>query len=157
MRLRNCGRGTYPLPVMASGLLCALFGGGFLTQFGCSSPTDPPDPPGGGNEFVLDFQAFQTTVAPILTVQGCDAGGSCHGGGIRGTLELSPQDDKDAAFDFAQVAQQVNGLDPSQSAILQKPLAVTAGGTPHSFEAFFSIQDPDYQTIFAWIQNGEFQ
>jgi hypothetical protein len=133
---------------------CAIF---LLGIAGCSGPVAPADPPGGGRTFQLDFEQFETEVSPILTRQGCDAGGDCHGGGIRGTLALSPAGAKDPVFDFDQVSLQVNGADPGMSAILQKPLAEEAGGAPHGVTVFTSTVDDDYQTILAWIESGEFQ
>src|SRR6185436_3419376 len=62
---------------------------------GCAKPTAPPPPPGGGTSVQLDFAAYQQDVAPVLAQKGCDAGGDCHGAGIRGSLELSPQGAKD--------------------------------------------------------------
>ena len=52
----------------------------------------------------LDYATFISEVEPVLERNGCDAGGDCHGGGIRGTLALSPQGAKDPAFDFVQVS-----------------------------------------------------
>ena len=77
---------------------------------GCSSPTSPPVPPGGGHTLSLSFETFQQTIDPILTQHGCDtvAGGDCHGGGINGSLRLSPPGAKDAQFDFDQVRLQVS-------------------------------------------------
>jgi hypothetical protein len=106
---------------------------------------------------VLGFQQFESSVYPILSRHGCDAGGACHGGGIRGTLALSPQDDKDPNFDFLQVGLQTDGTNPVVSPILTKPLAVNAGGTAHSYEGFLSTSDEDYQAILAWSEDGEFQ
>jgi len=134
--------------------VCALF---LLGLAGCSGPVAPADPPGGGRAFRLDFARFETEVSPILTRHGCDAGGDCHGGGIRGTLALSPAGAKDPAFDFDQVSLQVNASDPAMSPILRKPLDEAAGGTPHGVTAFASPADTDYRTILAWIESGEFQ
>ncbi len=63
---------------------------GALVANGCdvSSPREP-DPPGGGQSYVLDYDVFVTEIDTILTAQGCD-NLNCHGGGIRGTFELSP-------------------------------------------------------------------
>ena len=94
---------------------------------GCSSPTAPPDPPGGGQTLVLDFDQFERTVEPVLVAHGCDATGDCHGGGIRGSLQLSPPGAKDIRFDFDQVVLQVSASDRSQSPILTEPLAIAAG------------------------------
>ena len=121
---------------------------------GCSSPTAPPDPPGGGQTLTLDFTQFEQTVEPVLMAQGCDATGDCHGGGIRGSLQLSPPGAKDTQFDFDQVVLQVSASNRSASPILTEPLAIAAGGTPHSFKPFASTSDADYQAILAWIMAG---
>jgi hypothetical protein len=121
---------------------------------GCSGPTEPPSPPGGGQNVVLDFDQFEQTVEPVLVRQGCDATGDCHGGGIRGSLELSPPGAKDARFDFDQVVLQVWAASPDSSPILTEPLALPAGGTPHGFKPFASTADADYQSIRQWIMAG---
>lgn len=138
--------------------LASAAGLALATNHGCERPsTTAPEPPGGGQTFVLDFAAFETSVAPILTARGCD-NLSCHGGGIRGTFELSPVDDKDLAFDFAQSRLQVNGTEPAASTLLLKPLDEGAGGTAHGGgAAFASPGDPDYQTLLAWIEAGEYR
>jgi hypothetical protein len=123
----------------------------------CSSPDAPPLPPGGGQRLVLSFAQYQQTVAPVLSTQGCDAGGDCHGGGIRGTFALSPVAAKSDPFDFEQASLQVNAYDRDASTLLTKPLAVAAGGVPHSFKPFASTDDPGYQAIRAWIQAGVLQ
>jgi hypothetical protein len=134
----------------------ALLGAPFLIA-ACRGVTAPPEPPSGGRTYQLSYPQFETAVDPVLTRLGCDAGGDCHGGGIRGTLQLSPQDAKDPAYDFEQVSLQVNGYDPEASPLLAKPLAESAGGTPHGYEPFADTQDPDYQTFLAWIRNGSFR
>jgi hypothetical protein len=121
---------------------------------GCTSPTAPPSPPGGGQKLNLSFNVFQTTIDPILGRHGCDAGGDCHGGGIRGTLELSPESAKDVRFDFDQVALQVWPSAPDSSPILTRPLALDAGGTPHPFKPFAATSDSDYQAIRQWVLAG---
>ena len=121
---------------------------------GCSSPTRPPEPPGGGQSIVLDFDQFEQTVAPILRRHGCDAEADCHGGGIRGSLELSPPGAKNAQFDFDQVSMQVSATDRDHSPILTEPLALAAGGTPHGLKPFATTADTDYITIRTWIHHG---
>ena len=133
--------------------LCALPG----VVLGCSSPTAPPAPPGGGHTLLLDYTTFEQSVEPILVRQGCDATGDCHGGGIRGTLQLSPPGAKDVRFDFDQAVLQVSTSARSSSPILTKPLAIAAGGTPHSFKPFASTADADYQAILQWIMAGVVQ
>ncbi len=128
---------------------------------GCKT-ADPvaTKPPTGGREFVLDEASFAAVVNPILTARGCD-NIACHGGGLRGTYELSPADDKNVAFDFLQSARQVDPEQPSQSSLLMKPLAPAAGGDVHTADpevsGFLSTDDPDYQAILAWIEAGEYR
>ena len=121
---------------------------------GCSSPTAPPPPPGGGQQLILSYTQFEQNVSPVLERPGCSATGDCHGGGIRGSLELSPPNAKDLQFDFDQVVQQVNATSRDQSPLLTEPLALSAGGTPHSYKPFASVSDADYQAIRAWIMSG---
>jgi len=121
---------------------------------GCSSPTAPPPPPGGGSTLTLSFEQYEADVAPVLSAHGCDAEGDCHGGGIRGSLQLSPAADKDVAFDFEQVSLQVWPAARESSPILTEPLALAAGGTPHPFKAFTDTTDAGYQAIRTWIRAG---
>jgi len=125
-----------------------------LAGHGCSSPVAPAPPPGGGTTLHLDYDEFVATVEPVLVRQGCDADGDCHGGGIRGSFELSPAGAKDAQFDFEQVALQVSASTIAQSPILTEPLALAAGGTPHGYKPFASTSDADYQAMHAWIAAG---
>ena len=91
---------------------------------------------------------------PILVAHGCDAGGDCHGGGIRGTLQLSPETAKDTLFDFHQVALQVTSNFPDQSPILTRPLADSEGGTAHSVKVFADTNDTEWRTLRAWVRAG---
>jgi hypothetical protein len=125
---------------------------------GCehASPSDP-EPPGGGRTYVMSYDVFESTINPILSAKGCD-NLNCHGGGIRGTFELSPANDKDPAFDFRQSCLQVFPPEPAESPLLTKPLAAECGGVPHTGGAFFfSLDDPDYVAILTWIENGEYR
>ena len=124
---------------------------------GCLQPTAPPKPPGGGTRLVLDFPTFRDSISPILGAHGCDAGGDCHGGGIRGTLELSPESAKDVNYDFDQVSQQVYPTLRDSSEILLRPLAMAAGGHPHPYKAFASKDDPEFRTLSAWVHAGVLQ
>src|SRR5689334_367605 len=125
-----------------------------LVLLGCTSPTSPPAPPGGGSQIVLDEASFVATVEPVLVAHGCDAGGDCHGGGIRGTFALSPQGSKDVQFDFDQAVLQVSPTPRDSSALLRNPLALDAGGVPHPVKPFASTSDTDYVAIRAWILDG---
>jgi len=130
-------------------LLCAVAG--------CGTDVTPPTPPGGGQRLELSAERFAAEVEPVLMARGCDAGGDCHGGGIRGTFELSPASAKDVEFDFEQARLQVRPTDRAESPLLTKPLAEPLGGAPHSYEPFTSTDDPDYQVILAWINAGVLQ
>ncbi len=125
---------------------------------GCdeASPTDPT-PPSGGQTYVLDYGVFATTIDSLLSAHGCD-NVTCHGGGIRGTFELSPNGDKNVQFDFQQARMQVNGTNPVSSPLIMKPLAPECGGPGHAGGYVFTeLDDPDYLAILAWIEAGEYQ
>lgn len=125
---------------------------------GCdSASTTDPDPPSGGQNYVLDYGRFAAEIDTLLTAHGCD-NLSCHGGGIRGTYQLSPYDNKNVQMDFDQSRLQVNGTDPAASPLLMKPLDEAAGGAAHGgSSAFASTSDPAYQAILMWIEAGAFQ
>ena len=129
---------------------------GTFALSGCATPSEPTPAPEGGNEYVLDYAMYAAEVAPVLEQYGCHAA-ECHGGGIRGTFELSPEMAPDPAFDFDQVALQVNPTDPDASPILRKPLAHEAGGELHQVEPFDSTEHAGYVAIRDWILAGEFQ
>jgi hypothetical protein len=131
-------------------VVCALPG----VVHGCRTPSGPAPPPGGGQALHLSYDGFAQSVEPVLAQHGCDAGGDCHGGGIRGTLALSPQNAKDIHFDFDQVSLQVSVTDPDRSPILTQPLADSAGGTPHGVKVFATTADSGYQAIRSWIHAG---
>lgn len=129
-----------------------------LAASGCANDTSfpaGPDVAGGGQERILDYDRFVLDVAPVFAQRGCDANGDCHGGGIRGAFALSPASDKDLRFDFEQAVDQIDDLVPEQSALLRKPLAESAGGSPHGVTAFADVDDPGYRAILAWIEAGE--
>lgn len=125
---------------------------------GCErASTTDPDPPSGGQTFVLDYDVFAASINPILSNHGCD-NATCHGGGIRGTFELSPNGNKNVPFDFEQSRMQVNGRDPVSSALAMKPLAPECGGPGHAGGYVFTeLDDPDYLAILAWIEAGEYR
>ncbi len=108
----------------------------------------------------MDKAQFVATVYPLFTSKGCD-NIACHGGGLRGSFQLSPFDDKDADFDFAQANWQLDPVEPENSNLLTKPLAEAEGGAVHTADAaqhgFLSKSDPGYQAILNWIEAGELQ
>lgn len=125
-----------------------------VSVLGCTRPLAPVTAPSGGTTLVLDYDEFALSVEPVLAQQGCDAGGDCHGGGIRGTFELSPVGAKNVRFDFDQAVLQVLPTVRDSSRLLTKPLALAAGGVPHAVKVFASVDDPGYQAIHSWIQHG---
>jgi hypothetical protein len=146
--------------IMKHPAVSALLVGSLAVAFGSgcdhASPSDP-NPPTGGQAYVLDYDVFASNIDSLLSAHGCD-NLSCHGGGIRGTFELSPAGDKDIAFDFAQARLQVNGYDPVSSPLIMKPLAPECGGPGHAGGFVFTeLDDPDYLAILAWIEAGEFE
>ncbi|MFN8588650.1 MAG: hypothetical protein U0704_12725 [Candidatus Eisenbacteria bacterium] len=102
----------------------------------------------------LSESAYVANVAPVIARHGCDADGDCHGGGPRGTLQLSPPTAKNAHYDYTQLVLQVDPVQRDSSALLLRPLALAAGGRPHPVKAFASTADTDYVAVRAWIQSG---
>ena len=125
-----------------------------VSLLGCTRPLAPVEPPSGGHTLSLDYDEFVLAVEPVLAQHGCDAGGDCHGGGIRGTFELSPPGAKNLRLDFDQAVLQVSPTQRDSSRLLTKPLAIAAGGVPHGVKVFDTTNDPGYQAIHAWIQHG---
>jgi len=125
---------------------------------GCDhASTTGPEPPAGGQTYVLSYDTFSTTIEPILSGQGCD-NMNCHGGGIRGTFQLSPPNAKDVHFDFSQACMQVTPWDPKNSPLAMKPLAEECGGATHGGGAFFfTLDDPNYVAILQWVGSGHFE
>jgi hypothetical protein len=145
-RLKTTGRAIAALALLGSGALAC----------NRSNPADP-EPPGGGQAYVMSYDEFATTIDPILSKLGCD-NLNCHGGGIRGTFALSPASDNDPAFDYRQASLQVFPPNPVESPLVMKPLAAECGGATHAGGAFFfSLDDPDYVALLTWIENGEYQ
>jgi len=136
--------------------LACVLAGGVVAACDHSSPTNP-EPPGVARRYVMNYDVFVNTVDPILSAQGCD-NLNCHGGGNRGTFDLSPYNDKDPGFDYTQASLQVFPGDPVRSPLIMKALAEECGGATHGGGAFFfSLDDPDYVAILTWIENGEFE
>jgi len=121
---------------------------------GCASPVAPPGPPGGGTTLHLDYTTFANAIEPMLVAHGCDAEGDCHGGGIRGTLQLSPPTALNTRYDYDQVVLQVTAASPDQSPILTRPLADAQGGTAHPLKVWADTTDTEYRTVRAWVRAG---
>ncbi len=95
------------------------------------------------------FAEFRDRVAPVL--RGC-ATGSCHGAPQSDFYVTCGDDDTQRAFNFSQAWSFVDNP-AAQSQLLQVPLAVEAGSSPHSGgDQFASAADPDFVTIAAWAE-----
>jgi hypothetical protein len=130
--------------------------GMFVAACDHASPSDPA-PPSGGRTYVLAYDSFASSVEPVLSGLGCD-NLNCHGGGIRGTFQLSPPNAKDTHYDFDQACLQVTPADLKTSPLLMKPLAEECGGASHGGGAFFfALDDPNYVALLQWVESGEFQ
>jgi len=94
-----------------------------------------------------EFGRFRDQVQPVL--EACNSG-NCHGAPQADFYITCGDDDDQLAFNFAQAWSFVD--DPvGQSQLLQVPLAVSAGGLPHTGgDQLSSRTDPDYQAIADW-------
>lgn len=118
----------------------------------CNRPA-APQAPGGGRELDLDEAYFTRFVAPVLAARGC-AQTSCHGGQGAGMLLLSGGLHLHA--DFVAVLPHTRPWDPDTSPLLQKPLAVAAGGVVHGGgDVFADSLDAGYRTLRAWIAGAQ--
>lgn len=129
---------------------------------GCGSV----DPGVEGSGETLDYNAFKATIQPILDGRGCSNSG-CHyrdkndpnNGGPGGSLRLfnctaDPCTEDEYLSNFDSASGMSNIPNPSDSKLLLKPLAVSAGGIQHlGGDIFLSTGDPDYFTILSWIQS----
>ncbi|HET7503800.1 MAG TPA: hypothetical protein VFK02_22420, partial [Kofleriaceae bacterium] len=99
------------------------------------------------------FDAFKSTVQPILTRHGCTAA-SCHGAPQSDFYITCGESDDELAFNFSQAWSFVN--DPVEdSQILRIPLAVGVGGRGHTGgDQFASTTDPDYVAIRTWAMGA---
>ena len=137
--------------------LLALVIAGSLGNVNCASPTDAPEPPGGGLRYELSYESFVAEVSPVLHAAGCSASGDCHGGGIRGSYRLSSAEEEDLERDFEETRLQVFPFALDDSPLLRKPLAVAAGGERHEYEPFASVDDPRYRVLSNWVHGGTYR
>lgn len=95
------------------------------------------------------FDAFKSTVQPILTKHGCNVA-SCHGAPQSDFYTTCGESDDELAFNFSQAWSFVNApVEDSQ--ILRVPLAVSAGGRGHTGgDQFASTTDTDYAAVRTW-------
>ena len=146
--------------------IAALFGLSALTG-SLSACVESP----GQREMVLfdDFDGFVTRVQPILD-RSC-ANPSCHGN-VERPLEIfsvhqhriqadeifmdTPLSERELWRNFERVCSfLVDFDDPAECALLEKPLAIEAGGGAHvGGTQFFDESNQDYQELLSWITEG---
>ncbi|MFQ5597588.1 MAG: hypothetical protein ACE5GK_06000 [Nitrospiria bacterium] len=141
----------------------AVFLAAFMSfGLGCGQVTPGNDGSGG----TLDHNLFQTSVQAILDQRSCSDAG-CHRrekddpntGGPGGSLRLfecaataCTPDQFRANHDSA--AGMANLVNPADSKLLTKPLALAQGGSQHlGGEIFQATTESDYLTVLAWIQS----
>ncbi|MGN6105395.1 MAG: hypothetical protein ACTHU0_09850, partial [Kofleriaceae bacterium] len=102
---------------------------------------------------MASFNAFKSTVQPILERQGCSEG-SCHGAPQSDFYITCGSSDDQLAFNFSQAWSFVNApVDDSQ--LLRVPLAVAGGGRGHTGgDQFESTSDAEYVAIRAWAEQA---
>jgi hypothetical protein len=116
---------------------------------------------GGGTNAICDDvdSTFSTKVLPIFEAK-CNNSG-CHGTSSGGGLNLDSSDDtrgdgESGVIGNIKAESAINAFSAAQSALLLKPLDVAEGGSgDHTGGVLFPNKvDPDYKTIFCWIDDG---
>ncbi len=119
-----------------------------------------------GTNGALDHDIFKSTIQPVLDVRNCSEAG-CHQrdknepsrGGPGGSLRLFectvvPCTTAELQANHDSAAGMANMVNPDESRLLTKPLALSEGGIQHlGGNIFLSLVDGDYLTILAWIQS----
>ena len=113
----------------------------------------------------LSREMFIDSIQSILDQRGCSEF-QCHyrdktdpnsggpGGGFRiFNCEESPCTDQELSANYDSTIGMANLATPSNSKLIQKPLAESQGGLQHlGGTIFFDANDSDYQTLLGWIQ-----
>ncbi len=114
----------------------------------------------------LDQTAFAVSIQPILDARGCSQS-TCHyrdksapnSGGPGGSFRIfdcsgTSCTPEQLLANHDSAAGMANITNPTDSKLLTKPLAQSAGGIQHlGGDIFLSTADPDYAAILGWIQN----
>ena len=114
----------------------------------------------------LDQTTFATTIQPILDARGCSHQG-CHyrdkndpnSGGPGGSFRIfecsgNSCTPEQVLANYDSASGMANITNPSNSKLLTKPLAQSAGGIQHlGGDIFLTMTDPDYAAMLGWIQN----
>lgn len=110
--------------------------------------------PGAVDTSSAHFVRFREGVQPMLERR-C-AGSSCHGNPIADLFLSCGDSEEQLAWNYWVAMEFVApGTTRSASEILRRPLAVQVGGSFHEGgDVFGSIDDPDYQTLAAWVEGA---
>lgn len=156
------GGAIFPFPVKN---LCAglLMGISLLFNGGCGHVEPGEEGVAGG----LDHTTFKSMIQPILDNTGCSQQG-CHFrdkvnpniGGPGGSLRLfictagDPCTPEELLANHDSAAGMSDIVNPSNSKLLTKPLALQEGGLQHlGGEIFLNTTDSDYLAVLTWIQS----
>lgn len=128
---------------------------------GCGT-VDPGQQTDSGS---LDFDVFKASIQPIFDQRGCSQG-NCHyrdkndpfSGGPGGSFQIynctiDPCSDDQYRSNYDSASGLSDLANPTNSKLLLKPLAQSAGGIQHlGGDIFVTTTDPDYLSILGWIQ-----
>jgi hypothetical protein len=124
-----------------------------VTWYSISETGTPPVLP--IDEIDFDNQIYPL-FAPVaqggLGCQGCHT--NQNGAAPSGGMNLYGAEAAYASLNPATYPARVNTANPSASLVLTKPLYEPAGLQDHPIVAFASEQDPAYQLLYTWIQEG---
>lgn len=141
----------------------------FSLAFACLACASVAEDPVIGSPDRVEFDAH---VYPIL-VRDCGHSG-CHGSEARffrvvgpghvrldpATRLAAPVTESELALSYNRARSMLNVSDPNKSALLLKPLEVSAGGSEHegtdSFgrNVYRSPEDMDFQVLVRWVLGG---
>lgn len=123
-----------------------------VAETGQGMPPPPPPPPEDIDFDTQIYPLFLQLAQGGLGCQGChtDQYGAPSGGmNLYGGPEIAY-----ASLNPANYPARVNVANPAASYLLKRPLYETNGLQDHPIYAFTDEQDPNYRTVYAWIQEG---
>ncbi|MFQ5579475.1 MAG: hypothetical protein ACE5FZ_02590 [Nitrospiria bacterium] len=145
------------------GKVCIGFLMGFLLVSGGCGHVEPGEEGVAGG---LDHNTFKSAIQPVMDNRGCTQNG-CHFrdkanpniGGPGGSLRLyictvnDPCTPEELLANHDSSAGMSDIVNPSNSRLLTKPLALPGGIQHLGGEIFSSTTDPDYLAVLSWIQS----